>query len=81
MNVTAANKRKHDARTSDKAQLKQGLAQYKVLAPLFLPRVGVCAPPPENVSFDSGVGHTFTSGKNNGVNPLNVVRNAAPKLM
>jgi len=43
-----------------------------VVAPLFLPRVGVCAPPQENESFDSGSAHSFDSGKNNGVLTLNV---------
>ncbi len=72
----AANKRKHDARTSDKAKVKPSLARHKVLAPLFLPRIGMCAPPQENESFDSGVAHSFDSGKNNGVLTPNVRRNA-----
>jgi len=45
-----------------------------VVAPLFLPRVGMCAPPQKNESFDSGVAHSFDSGKNNGVLTLNVMR-------
>lgn len=49
-------------------------AQLKVLAPLFLPRVGMCAPPQRNESFDSGFAHSFLSGKSNGVTPLNVMR-------
>jgi len=28
----------------------------------------------KNESFDSGFGHVVLSGKNNGVNPLNVIR-------
>ncbi|GEM_PF-4683575 len=68
----AYNKRKHGARTSGKAKMKPNLTRYKVLAPLFLPRVGMCAPPQENESFDSGVAHSFDSGKNNGVLTLGV---------
>jgi hypothetical protein len=40
-----------------------------VVAPLFLPRIGMCPSPQENWSFGSGFGHVVLSGKNNGVVP------------
>jgi hypothetical protein len=36
----------------------------------------LCPPPQQKEFVDGGVGHAFTSGKNNGVNPLYVKRNA-----
>jgi hypothetical protein len=50
------------------AQLKLG-KEIVVFTPLLLPCVGMCAPPQENKSFDSGVAHSF-SGKNNDVHIL-----------
>lgn len=61
------------------AQLKFG-KEIVVVAPLFLPQVGMCAPPRNNGSFDSGSAHSFDSGKNNGVLTLNVIRNRALKF-
>jgi hypothetical protein len=46
-----------------------------VVAPLFLPRVGMCAPPQKNESFNSGSADVVLSGKNNGVLTLIVRRN------
>lgn len=51
-----------------------------VVAPLFLPQVSMCAPPHVNESFDSGSAHSPSSGKNNGVLTLNVIRHAAPQV-
>ena len=49
-----------------------------VFAPLLLPRVGMCAPPRENESFDSGVAHSFNSGKSNAVVAANVMCHGQP---
>ncbi len=50
------------------------LKRIIVFVPLFLPRVGICAPPGENESIDSGVAHSFDSGKNNGGVTTDVIR-------
>jgi len=69
--VPAHNTRKHDAPLVDMALLSL-CEKTVVVAPLFLPRVGMCAAPRENESFDSGSAHSFDSGKNNGVLTLDV---------
>jgi hypothetical protein len=75
MTSTAPNRRNTGARTSGKATMKLSLPRNRVLAPLFLPRVGMCAPPRTNESFDSVVAHSFDSGKNNGGVTPDVRRN------
>jgi hypothetical protein len=55
------------------ARLRQK-KEIVVLAPLFLPPVGMCAPPQMNESFDSGSAHVVPSGKNNGVVTADVSR-------
>ena len=44
-----------------------------IAAPLFLPRLGIVRSAAGNESFMSGVAHSFTSGKNNGVVGRNVM--------
>jgi hypothetical protein len=62
---TAHNKRVYDAHIILKMN-------YRVRSIVFAAG-WLCPPPRENEFVDSGVGHAFTSGKNNGVNPLNVI--------
>jgi len=55
-----------------KAMLKAAV----VVAQQFLPRLGMCPPPRQNESSDSGSGHVVSSGKNCCVVTPNVMRHA-----
>jgi len=63
---SSPNSSNNGAHSFDMAQLKLR-KEIVVFAPFVLPRVGMCAPPPENWSFDSGSAHVVLSGKTNGV--------------
>jgi hypothetical protein len=56
---TAHNRRNTDARSFDKAKVKLSFGKIVVLAPLFLPPVGMCPSPQEMSLFVAPPGTSF----------------------